>query len=177
VRGTSGPGGAGNLGAVTTTEAPQGVNPDYAGRVYPPSPVFEVGRERIREFAEAIGSDDPAHLDPHAARALGHRDVVAPPTFAVIIAQRCEQQYVEDPEARVDFTRVVHGEERFTHHSAIVAGDRLVPVLHVDGVRLVGGHGMVTTRVELSSESAPGSGQPGEPVSSVVSTLVVRAAE
>lgn len=162
---------------MTATTTAQGVNPDYAGRVYPPSPVFEVGRERIREFAEAIGSDDPAHVDPQAAQALGHPDVIAPPTFAVIVAQRCEKQYVEDPEARVDFSRVVHGEEKFTHHSPIVAGDRLVSVLHVDGVRLVGGHGMVTTRVEISRESAPGSGEPGEPVSSVVSTLVVRGAE
>jgi acyl dehydratase len=164
-----------------STEAPggtesraRGVNPAYAGRVYPPSPVFEVGRERIREFAEAIGSDDPAHRDPEAARALGHRDVIAPPTFAVIIAQRCEAQYVEDPEAGVDFTRVVHGEEKFSHSTPIVAGDRLVAVLHVDGVRLVRGHGMVTTRVEIFRESAPGTGEPGEPVSSVVSTLVVR---
>jgi acyl dehydratase len=139
--------------------------------------VFEVGRERIREFAEAIGSDDPAHVDPAAARALGYPDVIAPPTFAVIIAQRCEAQYIDDREAGIDFSRVVHGEERFTHHAPIVAGDRLVPVLHVDGVRLVGGHGMVTTRVEIAREAAPGSGLPGEPVSSVVSTLVVRGGE
>jgi acyl dehydratase len=159
---------------VSATDVTQGVNPAYAGRVYPPSPVFDVGRERIREFAEAIGSDDPAHVDPQVARALGHPDVVAPPTFAVIVAQRCEAQYIDDPQAGIDFSRVVHGEERFTHHAPIVAGDRLVSVLHVDGVRLVGGHGMVTTRVEISRESSPGSGEPGEPVSSVVSTLVVR---
>lgn len=161
-----------------TDHAPQtGVNPSYAGRVYPPSEVFEVGRERIREFAEAIGSRDPAHLDPAAARALGYADVIAPPTFAVIIAQRCESQYVEDPAAGVDFSRVVHGEEKFAHHSPIVAGDRLIPVLHVDGVRLVGGHGMVTTRVEIAREASPGSGEPGEAVASVVSTLVVRGGE
>jgi acyl dehydratase len=62
---------------------------------------------------------------------------------------------------------VVHGEERFTHHRPITAGDRLVATLHVDGVREAGGHGMVTTRVEIATEG-------GEPVSTAVSTIVVR---
>jgi acyl dehydratase len=144
-----------------------GVNTALAGTVYPPSPAYEVGRVKIAEFAAAIGSNDPAHLDPEAARALGHRDVVAPPTFAVIVAQRCEAQLIEDPAAGIDFTRVVHGEERFRHHRPITAGDRLVATLHVDTLREVGGHGMVTTRVEIADEA-------GEPVSTVVSTLVVR---
>lgn len=149
-----------------------GVNPDIAGRVYPPSPAYEVGREKIREFAEAIGSTDPVHSDPAAARALGHPDVIAPPTFAVIVAQRSEAQVIEDPEAGIDFTRVVHGEERFTHHRPITAGDRLVATLHVDSARLAGGHGMVTTRVEIAAEGADPS--VSEPVSTVVSTIVVR---
>ena len=145
-----------------------GVNPEIAGRVYPPGEVYEVGREKIREFAEAIGSDEPAHRDPAAARALGYPDVIAPPTFAVIAAQRCEAQLVRDPTAGIDFSRVVHGEERFSHHRPIVAGDRLVGTLHVDSVRATGGHTMITTRVDLATEA-------GAPVSSVTSTIVVRA--
>ncbi len=143
------------------------VNADYAGKVYPPSPPYQVGREKIAEFARAIGSDDPAHVDPQAARALGHPDVIAPPTFAVIVAQRSEQQLIVDPQAGIDFTRVVHGEEKFTHHRPITAGDSLVATLHVDTVREAGGHGMVTTRVEIADAD-------GEPVSTVVSTIVVR---
>lgn len=139
----------------------------FAKKVYPPSPTYEVSREKIAEFATAIGSCDPAHLDQAAARALGHRDVVAPPTFAVIVAQRCEAQYVGDPASGIDFSRVVHGEERFRHHRPIVAGDRLVPTLHIDMVRSAGGHGMVTTRVEISDES-------GAAVATVTSMLVVR---
>ncbi|NLT53116.1 MAG: MaoC family dehydratase [Actinomycetales bacterium] len=149
------------------------VNPDIVGRVYPPAAVYEVGREKIREFAEAIGSQDPVHTDPEAARALGHRDVIATPTFAVIVAQRAEAQVINDPEAGIDFSRVVHGEERFTHHRPIVAGDRLVATLHVDAVKAVGGHAMVTTRVEIGTEPVAPAGA-GEPVSTVVSTLVVR---
>nr|WP_284289733.1 MaoC family dehydratase N-terminal domain-containing protein [Angustibacter aerolatus] len=67
------------------------VNAEFAGRVYPPMAPYEVGREKIREFAEAVGPQ-PAHVDPEAARALGHPDVIAPPTFAVIVAQRCDAQ-------------------------------------------------------------------------------------
>jgi acyl dehydratase len=143
------------------------VDETFAGRVYPPSPVYEVGREKLAEFAAAIGSDDPAHRDVQAARALGHPDVVAPPTFAAVVAQRSEAQYVADPAAGIDFHRVVHGEERFVHHRPIVAGDRLVATLHVDSVRMMGGHGMVTTRVEIADDV-------GEPVSTVTSMLVVR---
>jgi acyl dehydratase len=144
-----------------------GVNPDIAGRAYAPAPVYEVGREKIAEFAAAIGSHDPAHRDPEAARALGHPDVIAPPTFAIIVAMRAESAVVQDPEAGIDYSRVVHGEQRFTHHRPIVAGDRLVATPHVDGVREAGGHGMVTTRVEIATEG-------GEPISTAVSVIVVR---
>lgn len=142
------------------------VNASYAGRTYPPTPAYEVGREKIREFAEATGMH-PAYVDPDAARALGYPDVIAPPTFAVIIAQRCDAQLVRDPQAGIDYSRVVHGEQTFTHHRPIVAGDRLVAVLHVDAVRSAGGHAMVTTRSEIATED-------GEPVCTASSTLVVR---
>ena len=147
-----------------------GVNPESAGRVYPPSPAYEVGRETIREFADAINSSDPVHRDPEAARALGYPDVIAPPTLAVIIAQRSESQLVTDPNAGIDYTRVVHGEERFVHHRPIVAGDLLIATLSVDKVGTAGKHEMVITRVEIADEK-------GEPVSTVTSTVVIRGAE
>ena len=140
------------------------------GRSYPPSAVYEVGRAKIAEFAAAIGAPDPVHRDPGAARAAGYPDVVAPPTFAIIVAQRAEAVIVQDPEAGIDYSRVVHGEERFTHHRPIVAGDRLVATPHVDTVREAGGHGMVTTRVEIATEA-------GEKVATAVSTIVVRGGE
>jgi acyl dehydratase len=147
-----------------------GVNPEIAGRTYPSAPVYEVGRQKIAEFAAAVGSDDPAHVDPEAARALGHPDVIAPPTFAIIVAQRAEAAVVHDPEAGIDYSRVVHGEQRFTHLRPIVAGDRLVGTPHVDSVREAGGHGMVTTRVEIATEA-------GEHVATAFSTIVVRGGE
>lgn len=147
-----------------------GVNPQIAGRVYPPSPAYEVGREKIREFAEAISSPDPVHVDPEAARALGYPDVIAPPTLAVVIAQRSEAQLFTDPEAGIDWSRLVHGEERFVHHRPIVAGDRLVATLSVDKVGTAGRNAMVSTRVDIVDEK-------GEPVTTATSTVVVRAPE
>ena len=147
-----------------------GVNPEIAGRVYPPSPAYEVGREKIREFAEAINSPDPVHLDPEAARALGYPDVIAPPTLAVLIAQRSEAQLMTDPNAGIDYSRVVHGEERFVHHRPIVAGDQLIATLAVDKIGTAGKLTMVSTRVEIADEK-------GEPVTTVTSTIVIRGAE
>lgn len=144
-----------------------GVNASFAGREYPPEGVYEVGREKIREFAEAVGERHPAHTDPAAARALGYPDVIAPPTFAVVVAQRSDARLVLDPEAGIDFSRVVHGEQRFVHHRPITAGDRLVATLHVDSVREAGGHAMVTTRSEIATTD-------GETVCTATSTIVVR---
>lgn len=142
------------------------VNAEFAGRSYPPTAPYVVGPAKIREFAEAVGSSDPVHLDRDAARAAGYPDVIAPPTFAVLIAQQCDQQLVADPEAGIDYSRVVHGEQKFVHHRPLTAGDEVVGVLHVDQVRSAGGHAMVTTRSELTVGD--------EPVCTATSTLVIR---
>ena len=143
-----------------------GVNASYAGRAYPPTPPYAVGREHLRDFALAVGAHHPAHHDVDAAQALGYPDVIAAPTFAVVIAQRAEAQLISDPEAGIDFSRVVHAEERFTHHRPIHAGDELTTVLHVDSITERSGLSMVTTRCEISDGDAE--------VATVVSTLAVR---
>ena len=146
------------------------VNADFVGRTYPPTPPYAVGREKIREFAEAVGAVDAVHVDPVQARARGYRDVIAPPTFAVLIAQKCDRQFIVDPEAGIDFARLVHGEQRFLHHRPITAGDEIVGVLTVDSVKAAGGNSMVTTRTELSTID-------GEPVCTATSTVVIRGGE
>lgn len=142
------------------------IDPALAGRSYPPGEPFHVGREQVRDFARAIGADHPWHLDVAAARAAGFADVVAPPTFPVVVTLR-DRRLVDDPEVGIDYSRVVHGEQAFTHHRPVVAGDELVVSVHLDGVRSAGGHSMVTSRLEVTTAA-------GEPVSTVVSTLVVR---
>ena len=146
------------------------VNADFQGRTYPPTEPYHVGAAKIREFADAVGSDDPVHRDVEAARARGYADVIAPPTFAVLIAQQCDAQLIRDPEAGIDFSRVVHGEQKFVHHRPLTAGDVVIGTLHVDTVRETGGHAMVTTRTELATEA-------GEPVCTATSTIVIRGGE
>jgi acyl dehydratase len=146
------------------------VNASFAGRTYPATAPYAVGREKIREFAEAVGATDPVHTDRDAARARGYRDVIATPTFAVLVAQQCDKQLITDPEAGIDFSRVVHGEQRFVHHRPITAGDEVVGATTVDAVRSAGGHAMVTTRTELTTTS-------GEALTTSTSTIVVRGGE
>ena len=137
------------------------------GRGYPPSAVYEVGRAKIAEFAAAVGAADPAHTDPEAARALGHPDVVAPPTFAVVVTLGAADVVLADPEVALNYSRVVHGEQRFTHHRPIRAGDRLVATATVDAVKTVAGNDMLTTRVDVATED-------GEVVCTATSLLVAR---
>ena len=146
------------------------VNPDFVGRSYPPSGPHAVDAALIAAFAAAVGSTDPVHTDPGAARAAGYRDVVAPPTMAVRFSQESERAYVGDPEAGIDFSRVVHGEQRFVHHRPITAGDEVLGTTTVDAVRSAGGHAMVTTRTELATTA-------GEALSTSTSTIVVRGGE
>ena len=143
------------------------LDPSFVGRSYPPSPPYQVGREKIREFARAIGATDPAHHDPEAARALGHPDLLAPPTFPFVIAMASSQQVVEDPAVGVDYSRVVHGDQRFAYTRPVVAGDELVAVSTVEEIISRGGHDFLTTRTEISTVA-------GEPVVTTWSKLVVR---
>ncbi|MEU4778529.1 MaoC family dehydratase N-terminal domain-containing protein [Micromonospora sp. NPDC023633] len=143
------------------------LDPSFVGRTYPPTAPYQVGREKIREFATAIGAADPAHHDPEAARALGHPDVVAPPTFPIVLTMAANQQIIDDPALGVDYSRVVHGDQRFAYTRPVVAGDELVCVSVIDGVSSRGGHGFLTTRTEVATPA-------GEPVVTVWSKLVVR---
>ncbi|MFB9237496.1 MaoC family dehydratase N-terminal domain-containing protein [Plantactinospora siamensis] len=143
------------------------LDPSFAGRSYPPTAPYQVGREKIREFAVAIGATDPAYHDPEAARALGHPDVVAPPTFPFVVSMASGNQVVEDAELGVDYSRVVHGDQRFAYTRPIVAGDELVCASTIEEITSRGGHDFLTTRTEITTVT-------GEPVVTAWSKLVVR---
>lgn len=144
------------------------VNPDVAGKTYPPTDPYVVSRAKIAEFAAAIGATDAAHTDPGAARDRGYADVIAPPTYAIGIAQRAEYAVVSDPDAGIDYSRVVHGEQRFTHHRPLVAGDEVVAQTTVARVRSAGGHSMITLETVIQTAE-------GHPTTTATSLLVVRA--
>ena len=143
------------------------INPELQGRSYPAGESYQVGREKIREFARAVKATHPAHFETIAAEKLGYPDLIAPPTFAIIVAQLADAQLISDPEARIDFSRVVHADQRFTHHRPIIAGDELVAELHVDSVRAMGDGALISTRAEISTVE-------GEKVATTLSSILVR---
>jgi acyl dehydratase len=144
------------------------LDPSFVGRTYPPTPPYLVGREKIREFAAAIGDANPAYLDPEAARALGYRDVIAPPTFSIVLALPAAYQAVLDPALGLDFNRVVHGDQRFELRRPIHAGDELTVVATIEKIRSMAGNDIITARNDIATTR-------GEPVATTWSTLVARA--
>lgn len=143
------------------------VNASYIGREFSGTPPYRVSRAKIAEFATAVGATSPLHNDPAAAAARGYSDVVAPPTFAVIIAQRAEAEYITDPDAGIDFSRVVHATEGFTLTRPLVAGDEISTVTTVTDITARAGITMVSTAVELTDSA-------GVAVGTVESTIAVR---
>jgi acyl dehydratase len=146
------------------------VNLELAGRSYAATEPYLVGREKVREFARSVLATSPLNLDPRAAQAAGYADVVAPPTFAVVIQEHTLAQLLGDPDAGIDFSRVVHGDQRFTFTRPIVAGDELTATLTVTSVKSLGGHSMVTAESAVLDAG-------GAHVVTAISTLVVRGDE
>ncbi|MBN6192291.1 MULTISPECIES: FAS1-like dehydratase domain-containing protein [Microbacterium] len=125
------------------------VNQDLIGREFPPTAPYLVGREKVREFARAVFADAPQHTDVEAARAAGYADVVAPPTFAMVIQDLTLQQLLGDENAGIELSRTVHAEQRFRYSRPIVAGDELTAQLRVTGIRMMGGNAMITSETEI----------------------------
>jgi acyl dehydratase len=107
------------------------VNADAVGRSYGPGEPYEVTRVKIREFADAVGATSDTHRSVEAAAAAGFADVVAPTTFAVVIAQRAEVPAIMDPEVGVDFSKVVHAGISMVTTRAELADAAGVPVATV----------------------------------------------
>ncbi len=146
------------------------VNPDLVGRAFPPVAPYLVGREKVREFARAVFATSALNHDPVAARAAGFADVVAPPTFPVVVQEATLAQLLAEPDAGIDFSRVVHGDQRFTYSRPVVAGDELTATLAVTAVKTLGGNAMVTAESTMVDAA-------GAHVVTAISTLVVRGDE
>jgi acyl dehydratase len=111
---------------------------DAVGKTYPPTS-YAVGREKVREFAAAVGEENPLHHDLDAAREAGYADVVAPPMFAVVFGGRAMAPALFDPEVGIDFSRMVHGGQEFVWGPPVVAGDEIATEVEVKDVAERGG--------------------------------------
>jgi acyl dehydratase len=145
------------------------VNRDYVGRTFPASEPYEVSRVKIAEFAAAIGDPCPVFRDQAAARAAGHPDVIAPPTFAIVMSMASAGVAISDPGLGLNYAMVVHGEQRFTYERPIVAGDVLIAQPTITEIRDAGRNVMLTTSTQIRTAD-------GELVCTAVGTLVERGA-
>lgn len=126
------------------------MNPELVGRVFAPTPPYLVGREKVREFSRAVLSTSPINHDVDAATAAGYTDVVAPPTFAIVLQQLTLDQLVAEPDSGIEMTRLVHGSQTFSYTRPIVAGDELVASLAVTSIKSLGSTAMVTAETAIT---------------------------
>jgi acyl dehydratase len=145
------------------------LNSDFVGRAYPASDPYEVSRVKIAEFADAIGDPNPVYRDAAAARAAGHPDVIAPPTFAIVISVAGSRVAISDPGLGLNYAMVVHGEQQFRYSRPFVPGDVVTAQTAISAIRTVGSMAMLTTSTEIRTTA-------GEHVCTALSTLVERGA-
>jgi acyl dehydratase len=144
------------------------LDPGFVGRTYAPSGSYQVGREKVREFASAIGETSAACHDVGAALALGQPDVIAPVTFAVAIVRDSQSAVFFDPDLGLDWSRVVHGDQGFSYTRPLHAGDEVVVTTTIESIKSLAGNEILGLRSDVATLE-------GEAVCSVTSTLVVRA--
>ena len=126
-----------------------GINPGFVGKVYPDTAAYLIGREKVREFASAIGEFSPQFHDVQAARSAGYRDLPAPPTFAFVITMKALSFAMFDPELGLDYARVVHGEQGFEYVRPMVAGDEVVVRSVISDISVRGANEFLTTQADV----------------------------
>lgn len=116
------------------------VNTEAIGKSYEPV-AYAVGREKVREYAAAVGETNPLHHDVDAARAAGYADLVAPPMFAVVYAGRSVVPAIFDPDVGLNFAMMVHGGQEFRWGPLVVAGDEITTIATIREISDRGGMG------------------------------------
>jgi acyl dehydratase len=116
------------------------VKTDAKGKTYPPHE-YEVGREKIREYAHAVGETGAVHFDREQAKAAGFRDIPAPPMFAVVYSAGAVGPAVIDPDVGINFAAMLHGSQEFVWGEPVCAGDTITTEAAVKDIYEKGGKG------------------------------------
>jgi acyl dehydratase len=143
------------------------LNQEYVGRVFGPTEPYEVSRVKIADFANAIGEPSELCRNREAAQKAGYPDVIAPPTFAIVISMVSTAVLQAEPGLGLDYSMVVHGEQSFAYSRPLHAGDVVVATSTVESIRLVGGMSLMVTSTDISTVD-------GEHVCTAKSTIVER---
>lgn len=143
------------------------INPTFVGKVYPTTEAYQVSREKLREFATAIGDHNPVYHEVTAAQAHGYTDVVAPPTFAFALTMRALATVMFDPDLAMVYPRIVHGEQSFHFRRPIIAGDELVVDAVITSIDSTGRNEFLTLVADVRTTA-------GETVVTTTSVLASR---
>ncbi len=128
---------------------------------------FAVERDRVLQFADAIGEDDPIYRDPEAAKAAGYDDQLAPPTFVTAMQIMTSGQVVMDQELGLNYTLVVHGEQEYDWRRPVRVGDKLRATPRIADIYARGPNEFLVIEAEIKDQS-------GETVVVARSTLLSR---
>lgn len=145
--------------------SPRSVASDIIGTHYRYPDFYLVGREKIREYAKAIQSEDPLHFDEEAAKAAGYPSVVAPLTFIAIPGRQVQLDIFRNFDVGINLARVIHRDQKITYHRPICAGDKLYFDSWLDSVIESFGAVISTLRTEITDEN-------GEPVITTLVTML-----
>lgn len=125
------------------------LNLDSVGKSFASPRTYVVGREKIREFARAVGESAAVCHDVNAAQAAGYADVIAPVTFPIAITLEIMGESATSPEVGLNWSRVVHGDQRFRYERPIVAGDELSVSTTIEEIKAIAGNHLITLRGDV----------------------------
>jgi acyl dehydratase len=125
------------------------MNKELEGKTYDPV-TYEVGREKIREFAQAVGETAGIYHDPEAAREAGHPEQVAPLTFPTVLHLKSGPQVIMDPDLGLNYALVVHGTQEFEYRRPIYAGDVLTATPKIAEIAARGPHEFLTIETTIA---------------------------
>ena len=131
------------------------IDATMVGRSYTAAESYQVGREKIREFADAIGDRNPAYRGD---------DAIAPPTFAFMVGSRALEELLNDEELGLRLDRIVHGAQKFSYTRPIKAGDTIAATATITTVRKAGAVEVIMYETTLTTVD-------GEPIVTATSTL------
>ncbi len=134
------------------------VKTDGIGKQWDPA-TYEVGAEKIREFADAIGAANPVHRDHEAARAAGFRDLVAPPMFCVVYSARAMGPAILDPELGINLATMLHGSQEFEWDEPVCDGDVISTTRDLQGDLREKRHGLLRLRDDLDQPGGQADGE------------------
>ncbi|MEU9023433.1 MaoC family dehydratase N-terminal domain-containing protein [Actinomadura sp. NPDC048394] len=143
------------------------LNRDFIGRSFPPTEPYEVSRVKIREFADAIGDRNPIYRDREAAKAAGHPDVIAPPTFPIVVS--LGNAGLADPDLNLNYAMVVHGEQRFEYTRPMRAGDVVTCTSTITEIKSIGNNEKMVVETDVTTVE-------GELICKTYNTIVERGA-